>query len=75
MFEWLRKRTGEESQIERLVDDIESPADPSLAEGDQEHIDNVKNSARAAVVAAIVVVAVIAAAIFVMISLRGGWPA
>ena len=75
MLDWLRKRPREEDQLEKLVDDIESPADPDLAAGDEEHTRSAKNSAWAAAIAAIVAIALVVAAIAVVISLRGGRPA
>ena len=72
MLDWLRKREREENQLEKIVDDIENPADPGLA-SDEALAPNAKNAVWAVVIAAIVVV--IAAAIFVLIGLRFGRPA
>jgi hypothetical protein len=69
MLDWLRKREREESQLEKIVDDIENPADPGLAK-DQALAPSAKNAMWAVVIAAIVVV--IVAAVSILISFPFG---
>ena len=64
MFDWLRKREREENQLEKIVDDIESPADPRLA-GDEGLAPNAKNAVWAITIAAIILV--IVAAILILV--------
>ena len=67
MFDWFRKRQREDNQLEKIVDDIENPAEPGLA-SDEGIAPNARNAAWAVAIAAIVVV--IVAAIWVLF----GWP-
>ncbi len=63
MFDWLRKREREENQLEKIVDDIENPAEPGLAT-DEGLAPSAKNAVWAVAIAAVVVV--IVAAIWVL---------
>jgi hypothetical protein len=64
MLDWLRKRERAENQLEKIVDDIENPADPNLAERDQ-GLARAKSAVWAVAIAA--VIALIVAAILILV--------